>query len=128
MDKRKIEFFKAPIMAVEYMLRSLSWSGLYEGRVKYLLFFILPYAPILIYVYKVENQNGELFAIFYMFFYLILTVILGTQIRKLAKQWPEKEYKKLNPDQVTFPFILILLLNASLHFTIFYYLIKFFVE
>lgn len=115
-------------MAVEYMLRSLSWSGLYEGRVKYLLFFILPYAPILIYVYKVENQNGELFAIFYMFFYLILTVILGTQIRKLAKQWPEKEYKKLNSDQVTFPFILILLLNASLHFTIFYYLIKFFAE
>ena len=115
-------------MAVEYMLRNLSWSSREEGGLKYGLIFILPYAPIFIYVSKVEDVSSIMLAVFYMFFYLIITVILGTQIRKLAKQWPDKEYEKLNSDQITFPFILVLLLNASLHFTIFYSIIKFFIE
>jgi len=68
MDKRKFEFFKAPIMAIEFMLRNLSWHSREEGGIKYGLIFILPYAPILIFVSKTEDENWMLFAAFYMFF------------------------------------------------------------
>ncbi|RFC53606.1 hypothetical protein [Brumimicrobium aurantiacum] len=119
-DKKKFEFFKAPIMALEYIMRSLSWNSIHQGRAKYGLIFFLPFVPIFIYVNNLEDSSIIIYAFVYFIFYLILTIIVGTQIRKIARQWPDKEYKKLTSDQVTFPFILLLLVNAALHFTIYY--------
>lgn len=107
-------------MALEYRLRKFSWNSLDQGRIKYGLIFILPFSPVFIYVNSLEDSSIIAYALAYFIFYIIFTVILGTQIRKIAKQWPDREYKSLNSDQVTFPFILVLMANAALHFTIFY--------
>src|SRR5690554_6599873 len=123
-DKKKFEFFKAPIMALEYMLRKFSWNSLDQGRIKYGLIFILPFSPVFIYVNSLEDSSIIAYALAYFIFYIIFTVILGTQIRKIAKQWPAEEYEKLNSDQVTFPLILVLLMNSALHLAAFYVLIK----
>lgn|SRR5690554_6179267 len=123
-DKKKFEFFKAPIMALEYMLRKFSWNSLDQGRIKYGLIFILPFSPVFIYVNSLEDSSIIAYALAYFIFYIIFTVILGTQIRKIAKQWPDEEYEKLNSDQVTFPLILVLLMNSALHLAAFYVLIK----
>ena len=114
-------------MALEYIMRSLSWNSLDQGRIKYGLIFILPFSPVFIYVNSLEDSSIIAYALAYFIFYIIFTVILGTQIRKIARQWPEEEYKKLTSDQVTFPFILLLMVNSAFHFTIFYYILKWFV-
>src|SRR5690554_6031954 len=114
-------------MALEYIMRSLSWNSLDQGRIKYGLIFILPFSPVFIYVNSLEDSSIIAYALAYFIFYIIFTVILGTQIRKIARQWPEEEYKKLTSDQVTFPFILLLMVNSAFHFSIFYYILKWFV-
>jgi len=111
-------------MALEYMLRKFSWNSLDQGRIKYGLIFILPFSPVFIYVNSLEDSSIIAYALAYFIFYIIFTVILGTQIRKIAKQWPDEEYEKLNSDQVTFPLILVLLMNSALHLAAFYVLIK----
>lgn len=111
-------------MALEYMLRKFSWNSLDQGRIKYGLIFILPFSPVFLYVASLADEMFYLPAFVYFIFYIIFTVILGTQIRKIAKQWPDEEYEKLNSDQVTFPLILILLMNSALHLAVFYVLIK----
>lgn len=114
-------------MALEFIMRNLSWNSMQQGPLKYGLIFILPYAPIFLYVDRLDDKSIIVYAFIYFLFYLFLTIFLGFKIRKLAKQWSEEEYEKLNSDQVTFPFILVLMVNAVIHFTIFYNILNWFV-
>ena len=118
--KIKHELFKGPIMATVKLLGLYSSLPTYSFQVLFmLLFFGLPFFPIFKYSSVAENEIPAFLVFIYFIFYLIFTLILGKYISRLGKQWPKKEYDKLNTDQVTFPFILVLGILALFHFLLF---------
>ena len=96
----------------------------YDTRIIFYVAVVLPFLPI--YFYTETLMHDSVFSVLpvYFIFYLIFTVVMTQFIKKIGKRWSKEEYEKLKPDQITFPFIVVTLVNSVLHFGIYYLLIQ----
>ncbi len=124
MGKKKLEFLKAPIMAIVIVARLMPGIPTYNNRFMFFIAVVLPFIPIIKFAEKFENKTMLVAVFSYFFFYLISNILLVQGIKKIGKQWSTEEYNSLKPDQITFPFIFVLLVNTGMHFTLFYLLSK----
>jgi len=122
MKKKKFAFFKAPIMAVVVVARLIPGIPTYNNRFIFYIAIVLPFIPIFNFASKLENETISNVVICYFLFYVISSVLFTHGIKKLGKQWSAEEYNSLKADQITFPFILVILVNASAHFGLFYFI------
>tara|TARA_Y100001978_G_scaffold199292_1_gene213349 strand:+ start:36 stop:419 length:384 start_codon:yes stop_codon:yes gene_type:complete len=120
MEKKKLEFLKAPIMATVVVARLMPGIPTYSNRFMFFLAVVLPFIPIFKFAEKFENETMLIAVFCYFIFYLVSNILLTQGIKKIGKQWSAEEYNLLKPDQITFPFILVLIVNAGVHFTLFY--------
>ena len=126
MEKKKFELFKAPIMAIVVITNSKLMPGdrAHSYRFLFLIALAIPFFPIYKYASTLKNSS-VLFVLFgYLIFYLISTVVITQKIRKIGAQWSTEEYQALKSDQITFPFILAILANASIHFLLLYLILQ----
>lgn len=124
MEKKKLEFLKAPIMATVVVARLMPGIPTYSNRFMFFLAVVLPFIPIFKLAEKFENETMLIAVFCYFLFYLVSNILLTQGIKKIGKQWSAEEYNLLKPDQITFPFILVLIVNAGVHFTLFYLISK----
>lgn len=122
MEKKKLQFLKAPIMAIVIVARLMPGIPTYNNRFMFFIAVILPFIPIFKFAEKFENKTMLIAVFSYFLFYLISNILLIQGIKKIGKQWSTEEYNSLKPDQITFPFIFVLLVNTGMHFTLFYLL------
>jgi predicted permease len=120
------ELFKAPIMAVVKVAGLMPGIPTYDNRFMFYFVVVVPFFPIYYYSESLSNckEHSAILLFSYFVFYLICNIALAYIAKKIGKRWDKKEYQKLKPDQITFPFILVLLLNATLHFCFFCLLTK----
>ena len=111
-------------MATVVVARLMSGIPTYSNRFMFFIAVVLPFIPIFKFAEKVEHETIFITAFCYFLFYLISNILLLQGIKRIGKQWSKEEYNQLKPDQITFPFILVLLINASVHFTLFYFISK----
>tara|TARA_B100000963_G_C22599563_1_gene659581 strand:+ start:91 stop:474 length:384 start_codon:yes stop_codon:yes gene_type:complete len=124
MEKKKLEFLKAPIMATVVVARLMPGIPTYSNRFMFFLAVVLPFIPIFKFAEKFETETMLIAVFCYFIFYLVSNILLTQGIKKIGKQWSAEEYNLLKPDQITFPFILVLIVNAGVHFTLFYLISK----
>ena len=124
MEKKKLEFLKAPIIATVVVARLMPGIPTYSNRFMFFFAVVVPFIPLFKFAEKFENETVFIALFCYFLFYLISNVLLLQGIKGIGKQWSKEEYNQLKPDQITFPFILVLLINASVHFTLFYIISK----
>ena len=124
MEEKKLEFLKAPIMATVVVARLMPGIPTYSNRFMFFLAVVLPFIPIFKFAEKFENETMLIAVFCYFIFYLVSNILLTQGIKKIGKQWSAEEYNLLKPDQITFPFILVLIVNAGVHFTLFYLISK----
>tara|TARA_B100000575_G_C22957038_1_gene553210 strand:- start:440 stop:823 length:384 start_codon:yes stop_codon:yes gene_type:complete len=124
MEKKKLEFLKAPIMATVVVARLMPGIPTYSNRFMFFLAVVLPFIPIFKFAEKFENETMLIAVFCYFLFYLVSNILLTQGIKKIGKQWSAEEYNLLKPDQITFPFILVLIVNAGVHFILFYLISK----
>ena len=124
MEKKKLEFLKAPIMATVVVARLMPGIPTYSNRFMFFLAVVLPFIPIFKFAEKFENETMLIAVFCYFIFYLVSNILLTQGIKKIGKQWSAEEYNLLKPDQITFPFILVLIVNAGVHFILFYLISK----
>lgn len=120
------EVFKAPIMAIVKVAGLMPGIPTYNNRFLFYIILIVPFFPIYKY-WESLNQNGDSFGILlfgYFLFYLICSIFFTHGAKKIGKRWYIKEYEELKPDQIIFPFILVVVVNATLHFGVLYFLTK----
>jgi hypothetical protein len=120
------ENFKAPIMATIKVTGMMPGMPTYNTRFIFFIIVILPFIPIYKYSQKFKDESIIILLFFYFIFYLIFCITLTQLIKKIGKRWSESEYENLKPDQITFPFILVMIINSTFHFGIFYLLTKIF--
>jgi len=121
MEKKKLEIFKAPIMSIVVVSGLVPGIPTYNNRFIFYIGVILPFLPIFKYASSNDDSDISLIAAFcYFLFYIVFTIIVVQKIKKIGSQWNKKEYDSLKPDMITFPFILVMLVNSGLHFLVFY--------
>jgi len=118
------EIFKAPIMATIKVTGMMPGIPTYDTRILFFVAVILPFFPLYKYSESYDDESVLIVLFVYFFFYLIFNVVLIHFIKKIGKRWSKDEYKNLKQDQVTFPFILVMIINSSFHFGIFYLVTK----
>ena len=124
-EKKKLAFLKGPLMATNVVLGLIPGFPTYNTRFIIYFVVIVPFLPIIKYASTFENVDVLVFTFFYFFIYIFINIIIVQYIRKIGSQWSTEEYNTLKPDQVTFPFIIVLIFNLLIHFTIYYIILKF---
>lgn len=128
MSNNKWELLKAPIMAVVTVMRLMPGIPTYDTRILFYFAVVVPFLPIFNYASILIDNDSVIIATFcYFLFYLLVNILITQQIKKLGKTWGESEYKALTQDQITFPFILVCLINATIHFGLYYSILNFLV-
>lgn len=119
-----MEILKVSIMATIKVIGLTPGLPTYNNRFLFFIAVILPFIPIYKYSETIDEKSISLVLLFYLVFYLMLNLILIRFIKKVGKRWSEDEYKNLRPDQITFPFILVMMINTLFHFGLFYLTVK----
>ncbi|MDF1674363.1 MAG: hypothetical protein P1U44_01510 [Vicingaceae bacterium] len=114
------ELFKRPIMAIIIITKLMPGIPTFDTRLLFYAAVIIPFLPIIKYTSTFENKAIAVITIPYFIFYLISNIILSQIVKKIGSKWSPEEYNALKPDQITFPFILVIIINAGIHFSIFY--------
>lgn len=120
------ELFKAPIMATIKVTGLMPGIPTYNTRFLFYIAVILPFFPIYKYSETYEDESIIILVFVYFLFYLIFSILFTQIIKRIGKRWSEEEYERLKPDQITFPFILVMILNATFHFGLFFIISKVF--
>lgn len=118
--KKIIHLLKLPIMAIASTMKLIPIAPKYDSGLMLYVAFIIPFSPIIIYTLSINNEEVLIWMMFYFFFYLIANIVIGQIIKKVVKKWTRKEFQSLSIDNVTFLSILLLAINAGLHFGLFY--------
>lgn len=108
-------------MATVIVFNMMPGIPTYTTRFLFYEVVVVPFLPIAKYVSTFENESSKKVAFCYFFFYLIFNFLFIRWLKKNGQQWCLEAYKSLKIDQITFPFILVLLVNASVHFVLFYF-------
>ena len=120
MSNNKWEPLKAIIMAVIVVLKLMPGVPTFDTRLMFYAAIIVPYLPIIKYSATFENKTIAVITFVYFIFYLVTNIVLTQLIKKIGYRWNKEEYAFLKPDQVTLPFILVIVINAGIHFTVYY--------
>lgn len=120
------ELFKRPIMSIIIINRLMPGVPTYDTRLLFYAAVIIPFIPIIKYSSTFENKAIAVITIPYFIFYLISNIILSQIAKKIGRRWNSEEYLALKPDQITFPFILVIIINGGLHLSIFYLITNYF--
>lgn len=113
------EIFKAPIMATVKVVGLMPGVPTFNTRIIFYIAVILPFLPIYKYAETYKDDSLLFVLAGYFIFYLIFNIVITQFIKKIGKRWSKKEYEQLKYDQITFPFILVMILSASFHFGLF---------
>lgn len=118
------EIFKAPIMATVKVTGMMPGIPTYDTRILFFVAVVLPFFPIYKFSETFKDDSIFILLFIYVIFYLIFNIVLTQLIKKIGRRWSKEEYENLKPDQITFPFILVMFLNSTFHFGIYYLLTK----
>ncbi|HLV42058.1 MAG TPA: hypothetical protein VKY37_07255 [Brumimicrobium sp.] len=125
MEKSILNVFKRPFMAITIVSSNMVSANFEVNRFLFYPLFILPLLPIYKYASSFEDDTVLVIFGFYLIFYTILSIVLIGIIQQVStRRWSDKEFRALKADQITFPLILIQLINSFSHFIIFYSLLK----
>ena len=116
------ELLKAPILATVKFTGLMPGIPSYSTRILLFISVILPFLPIYKFAETFEDETIYIFMCGYFLFYLIVCIVFTQQIKRIGKRWPKEEYENLTSDQITFPFMLVMIVNATGHFCLFYVL------
>lgn len=123
-----VQFLKAPIMSIVIVARLMPGIPTYDTRILFYFAVIVPFIPIFKYAENfIANYSVVTTTILYFLFYLLSNILVTYQVKKIGKTWKESEYRLLTVDQITFPFILVCLINSLFHFGLYYLIINSFV-
>ncbi|WP_291131243.1 hypothetical protein [Flavobacterium sp. UBA7682] len=89
-----------------------------------ILVILLPFTPTFIYSRKESNTSSSITLLFFLFTYILITVIIGNYLAKVGKKWKQNEYDKLNIELVVLRFLFIQAIYAICVFLSFYAIIK----
>jgi hypothetical protein len=120
------DFFKVPIMATIKVTGMMTGIPQINTKFLYFVVVILPFIPIYKYASTFDDEFSIILVFFYFLFYLVSNIFFTKFIKKIGKRWSKEEYDNIKSDQITFPFILVLLLNTLFHFGFFLLISKFF--
>ncbi len=120
-----INYFKKYIMSVVKILGLYQDIPYYKLKSLYLILVILlPFTPTFIYSRKESNTSSSITLLFFLFTYILITVIIGNYLAKVGKKWKQNEYDKLNIELVVLRFLFIQAIYAICVFLSFYAIIK----